>query len=163
MKRLAALECLCWLTAASAVGWLIADPGVELVVPTSPARHPAVSRPDRLSATAKLRWIIAYTIEANPFGESDDIPSNGAPSQSLSGLGSPIGRIPLGGGAAPRLAGVAGPPWSAVLTGISSAPQVTVAVRDTVGGYRVLSISSDYVVLRGRDTTLKLALSGVRQ
>lgn len=62
------------------------------------------------------------------------------------------------------LQGVAGPPWTAVLSGLPGRPnQTVVMVGDTVGSARIRAIRRDTVVVQLGDSTVRLSLvRGIR-
>lgn len=163
MKRANVAESLAWLSAVAAVGWAAWSPAHEaLSRPGAPTRSRTLSTAITL-APDTLRSMIRYVVEANPFGESFVEPGGAdARSQMPQGVASG-GSSPLTGNSVmPRLAGIAGPPWTAVFAGVSNSQLTTVEVRDSVAGYRVVAITRDGVVLRGRDSTLRLTLTGGR-
>lgn len=58
------------------------------------------------------------------------------------------------------LQGVAGPPWTAVLSGLPGRPaQAVVMVGDTIGNVRIRVIRRDTVVVQLGDSTVRLALA----
>lgn len=60
---------------------------------------------------------------------------------------------------APTVSGIVGPPWRAVLEGIRGREgSILVAKGDTVGGYRIVSLSTDTVVIQAKDTTWRLSV-----
>jgi hypothetical protein len=65
--------------------------------------------------------------------------------------------------APPRLSGIVGPPWSAVVSFEGGTMGVAVSVRDSVRGFRVMAIARDYVLLRRRDSTYRITLTTLRQ
>lgn len=76
----------------------------------------------------------------------------------------PPGGSAYGGGPPLRVTGISGPPWEALLEGIPGR-QGAVVVRpgDRVEELRIRSISSDLVVVQGRDTTWRLQVKRIGQ
>lgn len=76
----------------------------------------------------------------------------------------PFGARPHDAAAAPRytartptIAGIVGPPWRAAIEGMPGREgSVLVAAGDTVGGWRVVSVRRDSVVIQALDTTWRL-------
>ena len=153
------------LAAAGWVRWRRALP------PAAPSPAPALAAPAavRPPALARLDSAAAVVARGNPF-RLDRAPAPRQPTGPL-GLGSAVGpgmsgypsppsfSPPPFGGMQPRVTGISGPPWEAVLENVPGRQGAVVArPGDRFGDLRVRSISSDRVVVQGPDTTLRLQI-----
>ena len=163
MNRLTVFEGLAWMCAVAAC----ALAGSSSTEPRQAAAVVHASRPRFTPPSLShdsLRTMMRYVVESNPFAESDDAPLAEERRTQMPNYAPSVGmRAAPGNSGFPRLAAIAGPPWTAVFAFSSNAALTTAEVRDSVAGYRVVAISRDGVVLRGRDTTLRLTLTGGRQ
>ncbi len=116
------------------------------------------SRGDANAGVGQERRIDSI-LALNPFDEHQAIAGQGVAQRS----GMPGAFIAQGNQPLPRLAAIAGPPWSAVVSFDGGAVMMPVSVRDSVRGFRVVAIARDYVVLRSRDSTYRVTLTASRQ
>jgi hypothetical protein len=162
MKHQKLIEIFVWAGAFAAVAWsarAAADP--ESVSGIEPERGQRVSVYSQIPADS-LQAMMHRIVAANPFGEEP--PETGTTEPPAQMYQSVVGMRSVGVAATmPRLAGVAGPPWIAVFADQSGLSRTTVEVRDTVAGFRVLAISREGVLLRSRDTTIRLSPTAGRQ
>lgn len=71
----------------------------------------------------------------------------------------PIDEAPRNASLAPRIAGIAGPPWRAALADVPGrAGELLVATGDTVGAWHVLAVRRDSVVIQTPDTIWRIAV-----
>lgn len=152
------------IVVAAVVAWRTFDPGVVRVSPVSqPQPALASSSVSRATLTDSLDAAVRRLAESDPFMMNGGAQAarlatvSAAPASTMAALPGGMVGIPLTAGAA--LKAVAGPPWTAVVAGLpGQSGQSVLMIGDTAGGYRVTAIHSDTVILRSRDSTLRLAL-----
>ncbi len=94
--------------------------------------------------------VAAEIVASNPFRL--DRKAAPLPFGSSSSEGAPQSAHP-----APRITGIAGPPWRASLAGVPGRTgEILIATGDTVGGWRVVAVRHDFVVIQAPDTVWRI-------
>jgi hypothetical protein len=163
------------LAAAGWVRWRRALPTSPPPAPAALAPPPAVRPrdPARLAAAGgavargnpfRLDRVPAPVRAAGPLGLGSAVGPGYGPYVPPAGYGAPPAYTPPPfAGAAVRVTGISGPPWEAVLEGVPGRPGAVVAREgDQFGDLRVRSISSDRVVVQGRDSIQRLQIQRTR-
>lgn len=111
-------------------------------------RYPAVSPDSLAAAERRLRERDPFAVEAGA----------GLAAQVMAGpIRQEVPRPPV---SAVRLHAVAGPPWTAVISGVGqSGNQVVLGIGDTLGGLRVRTIRGDTLRLDTGDSVVTLLIS----
>jgi hypothetical protein len=159
MKR-ASIEALLWATAvvAAVTTWRTGVLPARAAPPETELRLTPPGEPLRFSGP-RLAAAAAGVVRSDPFR------TDRHPSAVLFSAGGEVTGIAMPGlpPVAPRpqlsLAGIVGPPWTALLEGLPGRDgAVVIRAGELVDGLRVREVTSNRVVIVGRDTTWHLTI-----
>jgi len=132
--------------------------GRSAVIPSGRAILPSGRSISVVVSSDSLDSAEAHVLERNVFG-APQLMSGTAAAQNFSPR-APILIPPGVFRASLMIQAIAGPPWVAVLSGIPGHnAQIVVTAGDTVGTYRIRSISTDSVIIQAPDSVIHLTFT----